>query len=438
MVVQETVIKALSSTSIYPKGVNSVEIKETEFAFLFITSKYVYKLKKELKKDRVDFSTSHKRKQACLHEMHRSTIYAPNLIKGIKPIRMLKNGRIKIGGQSGEEVDTILVMDRLAKDALLDEILPNENFGIPEVLRLVQKLVDLHGKSKIFKTKGGASFLEGRIRGVTEALEQHPDIFKVSQVYFWSRTLLSWLEQYTHLIQIRQKSGRFRKCHGNLFLSNISYSKQKFLFFSPIEYDDSLECIDVLYDLSALLVDFEVKGLRDLVNVLFNTYIALTNDIEGLPLLPLYQSLRAALRATAYVSGNQEQQLKAQAYFQIACQQMTLVKPSLVITDQSLKDEHIASRIEPFPGALILKEGVLRRQITGFSKKTWFNKTQGISLAFDKIVYEVLKQQVQMALDTGFSVVVQLTKPTDMQIEELKKLAQLKNISTQVLVKDKL
>lgn len=420
---QEHIIKALASPSLYPGNLSEIQVQETALSVLYITPKRVYKLKKAIKTPKVDFSTPLKRKGACLHEMQRSAIYAPQLVIGLKPVKLLKNGRIKIGGMSGEEVDTVLVMRRLPEEMLLDAYLPNPAFGAIRAMQLAKRLVALHGGAKVFRSKGGWEVLAGRIETVHQILKQNPQMFPKDKVNVWYRTAFAWLNQHKRLIQLRQKSGRFRKCHGNLFLSNIGYTHKDFLFFSPIEYDTGAECIDVLYDLAALLIDLERKGLRLLGNKIFNTYLTMMNDYEGLPLLPFYQSLRAMTRATAKC----EQDLAlAKVYFDLACQVLTPYTPELLITDQEPEKNWI-QKTGPAPGGLVLKDALVKGQITGFSKPAWFSKTYGVS-DFYKIVYDILEHQAGLSLNMGISVAIQLTHPTSAQKKQIRAFAEEQNV----------
>ena len=69
--------------------------------------------------------------------------------------------------------------------------------------------------------------------------------------------------------------------------------------FDCIEFSDDIGCIDVLYDLAFLLMDLELKGHSDLSNAVFNAYLDVSPETEGLRALPLFLALRAATRSYA-------------------------------------------------------------------------------------------------------------------------------------------
>ena len=67
-----------------------------------------------------------------------------------------------------------------------------------------------------------------------------------------------------------------------------------------IEFDPLVASGDVLYDLAFLLMDLVERGLPEAANGVLNGYFAAARrdeDCEGLAALPLFMSLRAAIRA---------------------------------------------------------------------------------------------------------------------------------------------
>ena len=89
-----------------------------------------------------------------------------------------------------------------------------------------------------------------------------------------------------------------RRCHGDLHLRNIVLIDGEPTLFD-VEFSDEIATGDVLYDLAFLLMDLEERGLRASANRLFNRYLAPEppNAVTDLVALPLFLSLRAAIRA---------------------------------------------------------------------------------------------------------------------------------------------
>ena len=93
-----------------------------------------------------------------------------------------------------------------------------------------------------------------------------------------------------------------RSCHGDLHLRNICLINGVPTLFDSVEFNEAISCIDVLYDLAFLLMDLWRRNLRSHANAVFNEYFARTVDLEGLRLLPLFLSCRAAVRAKTSVT----------------------------------------------------------------------------------------------------------------------------------------
>ena len=90
-----------------------------------------------------------------------------------------------------------------------------------------------------------------------------------------------------------------RRCHGDLHLANIALMDGRPLLFDAIEFDSVIATTDILYDLAFTLMDLIHFNQSAAANVVFNRYMAKARveDIDGLRLLPLFLSVRAAIRA---------------------------------------------------------------------------------------------------------------------------------------------
>ena len=101
------------------------------------------------------------------------------------------------------------------------------------------------------------------------------------------------------LIEEREREGFVRRCHGDLHLKNLVLWEGRPRLFDAIEFDERLATIDVLYDLAFLLMDLWHRGLRHEANTILNHYLerAAISELVGLALLPLFMSVRAAIRA---------------------------------------------------------------------------------------------------------------------------------------------
>ncbi len=102
------------------------------------------------------------------------------------------------------------------------------------------------------------------------------------------------------LLAARARGGYVRHCHGDLHLRNIVEIDGSPVLFDALEFDDRLATIDLLYDLAFLLMDLGKRGLMPHANAVLNAYLDAdgeTGNLIGLAALPLFLSMRAAVRA---------------------------------------------------------------------------------------------------------------------------------------------
>src|SRR5260221_19939 len=91
---------------------------------------------------------------------------------------------------------------------------------------------------------------------------------------------------YLEVRAISRQAGRVRRCHGDLHLRNICLVDGRPLLFDCVEFSEELASIDVLYDLAFLLMDLGHRGDQGLANLVLNRYLDLTEEDDGLALMP--------------------------------------------------------------------------------------------------------------------------------------------------------
>src|SRR5207244_1507975 len=90
--------------------------------------------------------------------------------------------------------------------------------------------------------------------------------------------------------------------------------------FDAVEFDPLIAAGDVLYDLAFLLMDLVERGLEPVANLVLNRYLTESRrieDLDALAALPLFLSLRAAIRAkvtAAKLHMSETERVPAEAY----------------------------------------------------------------------------------------------------------------------------
>ena len=186
------------------------------------------------------------------------------------------------------------------------------------------------------------------------------------------------------LLSQRAAQGFVRRCHGDLHLANIALVDGRPLLFDAIEFDSVIATTDILYDLAFTLMDLIHFNQSAAANVVFNRYMAKARveDIDGLRLLPLFLSVRAAIRAhvlfmkSEHAEDGEAVWQEAKRYFDLAGR-LIMPKPPMLVaigglsgTGKSVLARGLAGLIEPPPGAVIVRSDVVRKHLFGVSETT--------------------------------------------------------------------
>ena len=190
--------------------------------------------------------------------------------------------------------------------------------------------------------------------------------------------------------------------------------------FDAIEFNDAIACIDVFYDLAFLLMDLDHRDLRPFANLVLNRYLQQRDELAALALLPLFLSMRAAVRAKvaasleAVAEGDVEKAKRrdeAAAYFRRALGYLRPPPPRLVAvgglsgSGKTTLARSLAPEVGAAPGALHLRSDVLRKQLAGVPELERL-PAAAYTREASAAVYTELGRRAAQGLAAGHSVVV--------------------------------
>ena len=220
---------------------------------------------------------------------------------------------------------------------------------------------------------------------------------------------------------LRQRAGQgfVRRCHGDLHLANIALVDGRPLLFDAIEFDPVIATTDVLYDLAFTLMDLIHFNQAAAASEVFNRYLALAGDegLDGLGLLPLFMSVRAAIRAhvvfmkSEQAGGDDAAWQEAKRYFDLAGRLIAPEPPRLVAigglsgTGKSVLARGLAGLIGSPPGAVIIRSDVVRKHLFGVGETTALPQS-AYRPDVGARVYEALSSTAQRVLGQGCSAVL--------------------------------
>ncbi len=416
---QREVISFLSTPRAYPPGVDAVERIDTHISIVWLAGDCAYKLKRAVRFDYVDFSTIELRHAACDAEVRLNRRTAPSLDLGVRPITREPDGTLALGGR-GQPLDWVVEMARFDQDTLFDRLAQRQQLDVGLMEGLAEAIASLHARAERRVDRGGRDGMAWVIDGNALGFgEQGAGVLEAADCERLASDARAELDHRAGLLEARRQRGFVRWCHGDLHLRNICLVGGIPTLFDAVEFNENISCIDVLYDLAFLFMDLWRRDLRSHANVVFNEYVARTADLGGLPLLPLFLSCRAAVRAKTSLSAAkvqpderraQELRTAAREYLALAQEFLHPPPPSLIAvggfsgSGKSTLARGLAPGVGAPPGALILRSDVIRKTLLGVSPLTPLGP-EGYAPAVSRRVYETIADRARAALDAGHAVI---------------------------------
>lgn len=419
---QREVAAFLTTPSTYGLDVHRVERIDTHGAMVFLAGARAYKLKRAVHYPYMDFSTLALRHAACKREVALNRRTAPELYLGIKPVVRRSDGHLSLSG-AGEIVEWVVVMKRFAQEGLCDRLAQAGKLT-PELMRaLADEIAAFHDTVEPLSgpaaAGGGAAGLRAVIEENAAELNERPDLFPTIEAAAFNEAAQAALERIAPLLDQRLAEGFVRRCHGDLHLKNICVIEERPTIFDAIEFNETISCIDLLYDLAFLLMDLDHRGLRPYANLVLNRYLQRHGNLTGLAALPLFLSTRAAVRAKISVSMAESQISatetdclydEARAYFHAARAYLEPALPRLVAigglsgAGKTSLARELAPNIGASPGALHLRSDVVRKTRLGLSEFTRL-APEAYTPDESDAVYDELTRRARAGLSAGRAVI---------------------------------
>jgi aminoglycoside phosphotransferase family enzyme/predicted kinase len=423
---QQEVIAFLSSPESHGLAPgDQVSCIQTHGAFVFLAGQFAYKLKRAVRLPYLDFSTLDKRQAVCRHEVELNRRTAPKLYLGVEAVVRRPDGRLAIGGRGGDEGDTVdwlVKMRRFPDGALLSRAVADGPLSQQILNALADTIAEFHRTAEVSNAWGGADELR-RIAAVDQAVIARftPGLFAPKQAAAVAALTVETIETQRTLLEERRYRGFVRHGHGDLHLANIYLAKSfpdsdRPTMFDAIEFDDRLAQNDTLYDLAFLLMDLWHRGLLGEANRVFNRYLLRSEDMGGLPALPLFLSMRARIRtqvtALTAAARNDDPDLRAEAvrYLDLAAAALKPPPPVLLAVGgySGSGKSHLAAALAPslgaMPGAVHLRSDELRKVMLGSDPETPLGQDAYTSKISAK-VYDTLRHRAGLALSAGQAVI---------------------------------
>lgn len=295
----QNLIQKLLNPQAHKNPVKNLNLIETHISWVILTGDFVYKIKKPVDFEFLNYTTLEKRKFYCEEEIRLNQMLAPELYLGVVPITGT-NENPMIEGE-GPILDYALKMREFSQDALFSKLL-NENKLTPELIDETAKMIaQFHEKipaasaDSVFGTPEHvhAPVIQN-FDQIRPMLNDAQDLQQLQQLQEWSD---EQFKRYKAIFAQRKANGFIRECHGDIHLGNIILLNNQPKLFDAIEFNDDFRWTDTIADIAFLAMDLCDHQQHAYAQRLLNTYFNTTGDYEGLLILPYYAAYRAIVRA---------------------------------------------------------------------------------------------------------------------------------------------
>ncbi len=394
MKTDEGLIKFLSDPTTYGSSNKSLKIIQTHASYVFLTSKYVYKLKKPVDFGFLDFTTLEKRKHFCEREVALNSRLSSSYI-GI--ISVINNGGSYAFEGEGEIVDYLVKMKRIPEKYFMKNLLAAGKISKKEINRIVSCIYRFYRRQKPLKEISR----HGRPQDIARILKQNRNLAQrfigntISSIAFETIHLFSnkFLRINNIYLQKRIRDGFIKNCHGDLHLEHIIIRPHEIEIFDCIEFNDNFRFIDYACDIAFLSMDLDYHWRFDLSEHFLGAMLDKMGDDDAGPLVDFYKCYRAYVRGKVGSirasdknipkQSSEQSSVSANKYFRLSLRYALFGSRPVVIVVFGLiasGKSTVAERLSEQLGCRIISSDITRKQLADLplTEKTTDSHYKGI------------------------------------------------------------
>ncbi len=368
---QTATVEFLSSGSAFTSQ-EPVEIVETHGAYVFLCGDTALKLKREVTYDYMDQSTIEMRRRLIARELELNHPYAPEIYRDFLPITQTRDG-LALGGD-GPVVDWVLRMWRFPAEDEFEMIAERGNFDDRLADATGRAIFSYHASVPV-RNRPGHKLISDILAELDRVFDEYPGAAGTERVTEWQATVADALKQIGATLDARGREGHVKRAHGDLHLRNLVLINGRPVPFDALEFDETLGTCDILYDIGFLVMDLCHRGLKRQACLTLDAWLREARGAQdaGLIALPLFLSVRAAIRAMVLLQTDNARQLPESSaaevadYITLACDALQPGVPRLIAlggfsgSGKSVLARSLAPDFGALPGAVILNSDQERK-----------------------------------------------------------------------------
>ena len=289
------IARAMAQPEFYPHPAPKIERRETHISVVFLAGESVYKIKKPVAFDFLDFSTLEKRRRVCEEEVRLNRRLNDGVYHGVVPIT--EDGkRLTLNG-GGPPVEYAVHMQRLDDRHTMAAMLAKGALGAQDFHNLSAKLAEFYRSAPAGRRIGGWDTVQ---KNCEENFSQmKPFVGSIISPPRFELILTAtegFLKRRRSLFEQRLQDGSVKDCHGDLRAEHIYFTPGGIQIIDCIEFNERMRFNDVASDVAFLVMDLDYQGAVAASAEMLEAFARRYGDLRLLALIDFYLCYRACVR----------------------------------------------------------------------------------------------------------------------------------------------
>lgn len=411
---QKDLVVFLERPGFYPHHPKKVQIIQTHISYVAVVEPYVYKIKKPVNFEFLDFSTLEKRRYYCEREVELNRRLCPDTYLEVVSISRIDD-RLKLEDDS-QVVEYAVKMNHLSEEGFFDRQVKSNKLKKSDLDRLINWLIKFYEtqKSTTEIVQDGKSEKIGA--SIKENFKQTEQFVDKLVSHSAIRALQDFNERFISknlsLLNSRLTKGHILDCHGDLRLEHVHLDRNQIRIIDCIEFNDSFRHIDVASEVAFLAMELDLEGRSDLAEYFVQQMTDKRKDSDLTKLTNFYKCYRAFVRAKVYSlksvekeveeKEREESQRKAMRLYQLALEYaVSGFRPTIIVIMGRIATgkSTVAQKLSEVLGWEAISSDRERKQLAGVPLTLRLSNDKREQLYTKKMTEKTYKALVQKALE---------------------------------------
>lgn len=280
----------------HPDRPRRIVVLETHFAWVFLTGRFAYKMKKAMRQERMDYRKLSDREHGCREEVRLNRRLAPSVYLGVVALSRRRDGRIA-WGRRGKVVDWVVRMRQLPAERMLDRVIACRSLREKDLDAVAGML------ARFYRFRAPRLSLSSRayLKRLRDRTTQNARELRAADLGLDRRQLDAVIEAQRRCLSraaplLAARGARVVEGHGDLRPEHVSLGPPP-CAIDCLEFDRDLRRLDPAEELAFLALECARLGAPQTGEALLQRCCAARQDPVHPAVLRFYMSQRAIVRA---------------------------------------------------------------------------------------------------------------------------------------------